>query len=208
MAIPSRNQWTGKKVEQPILWVDITDMLLCFSRCIVFIVSTALCSCFSCGVCYDRHFISPVRVCPLSALAVRSTPIKMNPFTPKWDKSTSAIIVHWGEVGALWCFYLLPWATMSAAVATSSILQWHWPKKKLCTPELSCSEPRYRCELIYTSPNWQVCTCEKEGEKIVKMKLSSYHFAPVSGLLEQWCLFAQGHYVKCGETVSRRKTVG
>lgn len=147
----------GLARKKSILWVSITDMLPCFSHCIALIVLIAL-FLLSCGVCYDRHFISPFQECPLFALAIRPNPVKMTPCIPNWDKSTSAVTVHWGNVGAL-CFYLLPCAITSAATATSSIHQWHWSKKHCTVPALSCSEPRYRCSLIYITPNCQVCTC-------------------------------------------------
>lgn len=42
--------------------------------------------------------ISSFQECPLFALPIRSTTVKMTPCTPKWDKSTSADIVHWGKL--------------------------------------------------------------------------------------------------------------
>lgn len=199
MTVPSRNQWAGKKVEESILWVGIKKMLPCFLHCNALILLIALCSCFSCGVCYHRHFISPFQESSLFAL-VQNSLCKMTPFTPKWDKCTSAVIVHWDKVGAL-CFYLLPWATTSAATATSRIHQWHWSENKHCTvPEFSCSEPRYRCRLIYATPNWQVCRCWKKRRKQKQNSTATiFHHCL---LLEQGCLFSLGHYVKCEETLN------
>lgn len=156
MTVPRRNWWTSKKevhsVSEHYRYAALLLVLHCINciNCIVFL--------HSCGVCYDRHFTSAFQECPLFALAIRPDPVKMTPCTPNWDKSTSAVTVHWGNVGAL-CFYLLPCAITSAATATSSIHQWHWSKKHCTIPELSCSEPRYRCRLIYITPNCQVCTC-------------------------------------------------
>lgn len=163
MTAPSRNPWAGKKVEESILWVGIKEMLPCFLHCNAFIVLIALCSCFSCGVCYHKHFISPFQECPLFAL-VQKSPCKMIPFTPKWDKLTSAVIVHWDKVGAV-CFYLLPWATTSAAIATSSIHQWHWCENK---------------HWLYYSKLAGLHLWKRKGK--AKTKLNSYHFPSVSAV--------------------------